>query len=59
MSKNMFDGLFLVTNDIKILEQNQHLILQKLDRMERKVYYNNVFNSGRASVNYLCSLFLI
>lgn len=38
MTKNVFDGLFLVTNDIKVLEQNQNLILQKLDRMEDKVH---------------------
>lgn len=37
MTKNVFDGLYLVTNDVKVLEQNQNLILQKLDRMENKV----------------------
>ena len=37
MSKNVFDGLYLVTNDVKVLEQNQNLILHKLDLMENKV----------------------
>lgn len=33
----MFDGLYFVTNDIKTVEQNQTLILMRLDRMENKV----------------------
>ena len=40
MTKNVFDGLYLVTNDVKILEQNQTIILKKLDCMESKVLHN-------------------
>ena len=37
MSKNVFDGLFFLTNDVKNVEQTQALILQKLDRIESRV----------------------
>lgn len=43
MTKNVFDGLYMVNNDVKILEQNQSLILQKLDRMESKVCFIFIF----------------
>lgn len=37
MSKNMYDGLFFLTNDVKSLEQTQTVIITKLDRLDSKV----------------------
>lgn len=40
MAKNMYDGLFFLTNDVRSLEQNQSVILTRLDRLDSKVRIN-------------------
>ena len=37
MSKNMYDGLFFLTNDVRSLEQNQSVIISRLDKLDAKV----------------------
>lgn len=36
MAKNMYDGLFFLTNDARGLEQNQTVIMTRLDRLDSK-----------------------
>lgn len=37
MAKNMYDGLFFLTNDVRGVEQTQSIIINRLDRLDSKV----------------------
>ena len=39
MTKNLYDGVFFVTNDVRSLEQGQTLIMERLDQLDAKVCY--------------------
>ena len=43
MSKNMYDGLFFLTNDVRTVEQNQAVVIARLDRLDSKVIHFFLF----------------